>query len=126
MKKIFILLAVLNSMQGFSQSFLYRHDKSTWYSLFAYVIIFLGIITYLFVKYRFEQMQKNKHSETKENNNPGNELATNATGSEDLFTLFMLKRKGVISKFEYDRLKQRALKRKTSSIERLEGASLAH
>ena len=130
MKKYFTIIMVLNVIQGFSQGFLYRHDKSTWYSLFGYAIVFIGIISYLFFKYKFEQIQRDKNPETNDEVNRNNKTekrsSDNKSGSQELLNLFLLKRKGVISEFEYNQFKQRALKHKSGSGEKIGSASLAH
>ena len=130
MKKFFTLIIVLNAVQGFSQSFLYRHDTSTWYSLLGYAVVFIGIITYLFARYRFEQFEKKKNPEPDGQQGFTDELdektSTKKSGSAELLELFMLKRKGIISENEYHQLKTRALKRNPNPFGGFSKAKLAY
>ena len=126
MKKTFILaVASLTTKHIFSQNIFYRYDDSTWYSLFVYAIAFVILISYLFVRYKMEQTQKSKDPADPMNAGSANDASRNQANSDDIFRLFMLKRKGVITELEYHQKKMRALKKKKNPFRKMDNLRMA-
>ena len=119
LKKLYLIgLLALCSFNVFPNSGIDKYDESTWAILILFGIILIVVFTYLFLHAYFEQLLRNKEIQRVNEEVESNTVEYNDIVKESpipispvyLLNLFMLKRKGVISNIEYQKLKDRLIK----------------
>lgn len=119
LKKLYLIgLLALSSFNAFPNSSIEKYDESTWAILFLFGIILIVVFTYLFIHAYFEQLLRNKeiqrvNEEAESKRVDYDDIVEESPTSkspDELLNLFMLKRKGIISDIEYQKLKDRLIK----------------